>query len=146
MKLRKPTIPEGAPEGTIWSGGPIEWFSITLRIMGKDLDPDEITQVLGCPPNAVRVSRHGGWRLTLKPTDTDEWDCGEAMLELLQRLPSDVGIWQALAARLKIDFFVGLTMASKNKGFSLSPKVMSYLAERGIEAGFDIYYEPIGDE
>lgn len=77
----------------------------------------------------------------MTPADTDEWNCGEAMLELLRRLPSDIELWQSLAARFKIDFFVGLRMTSNNKGFSLSPQVMRYLSERGIEAGFDIYYE-----
>ena len=64
------------------------------------------------------------------------------MLELLCRLPEDVGLWKSLAARYRIAFFVGLSMNAANKGFELSPEVMTYLGERKIEAGFDIYYKP----
>ena len=33
-------------------------------------------------------------------------------------------------------------MVAANKGFELSPAVLRYLGDRGISAGFDIYYEP----
>lgn len=161
MKAPLPVPPRGAPEGTVWTGGPIEWFGITLRIRGDDLVPDEITDLLGCSPNrcqtkgepthkkdgSVRgVAGTGSWRLSLKREETDEWDCAEAMMELLQRLPTDVSLWQSLAKRFKIDFFVGLRMTSRNKGFSISSQVMGYLAERGIEAGFDIYARDDAEE
>jgi hypothetical protein len=32
MKNKKPEIPKGAPEGTVWSGGPIDWTCISIRI------------------------------------------------------------------------------------------------------------------
>jgi hypothetical protein len=31
-------------------------------------------------------------------------------------------------------------MTSSNKGFELSPEIMKYLGDRGVTAGFDIYY------
>ena len=43
MKAPKPAIPEFAPPGIVWFGGPIEWFSITLRILSEDLVPDDLT-------------------------------------------------------------------------------------------------------
>jgi len=157
MKAQKPTIPKGAPEGTVWFGGPIEWFKITLRVSGANLIPDVITQILGCKPDqetekgkpvygeagtTKRIARHGGWHLILNPGDTDEWDCSEAVMELLHRLPSDLDTWRLIASRYEVDIFIGLEMISANKGFSLSPQVMQYLGERGIEIGFDIYYKP----
>jgi hypothetical protein len=60
---------------------------------------------------------------------------------LLRRLPSQVGLWRRLTKKYKVDLFVGLSMPAKNKGFGLSPAVMKYLGDRGIEAGFDIYYD-----
>jgi hypothetical protein len=155
MKKPKPAIPNCAPPGTVWFGGPLEWFSITLRISSKDLVPDDITQLLGCKPDeaqqkgkpvlrkdgtVMRVAKFGLWRLILKPEDTDEWDCAEAMMLVLRRLPSAIMVWRRLTKKYKVDFFVGLSMPSKNKGFGLSPAVMKYLGDRGIEAGFDIYY------
>ena len=64
-------------------------------------------------------SGFGAWRLTLKPKDTDEWDCAEAMILVLRRLPSAVGLWHRLTKKYKVDFFVGFSMPSKNKGFGL---------------------------
>lgn len=89
----------------------------------------------------MRIARFGSWQLTLKPKDTDEWDCAEAMMRVMRRLPSGVGLWHRLTKKYKVDFFVGLSMSSKNKGFVLSPGVMKYLGDRGIAAGFDIYYD-----
>jgi hypothetical protein len=156
MKALKPAIPNCAPPGTVWFGGPNEWFSITLRIGSEDLVPGDVTKLLGCKPDeaqqkgkpvlrkdgtVMRMAKFGAWRLILKPEDTDEWDCAEAMMLVLRRLPSRVGLWRRLAKKYKVDFFVGLSMLAKNKGFVLSAEVMKYLGDRGIEAGFDIYYD-----
>lgn len=156
MKMPKPSIPTCAPPGTVWYGGPIEWFDITLRIMSDDLVPDEITKIMGCEPDesrqkgkpvlredgtVMRIASFGAWNLTLKPEYTDEWDCGEAMMLVLRRLPTSIRLWRRLTKKYKVDFFVGLRMLSENKGFSLSAEVMKYLGDRGIEAGFDIYYD-----
>ena len=156
MKAPKPAIPSCAPPGTVWFGGPIEWFSIILRVSSENLVPDEVTKLMGCVPDesqqkgkpvlradgtVMRIAKFGAWRLTLKPKDTDEWDCGEAMMIVLRRLPSAIGFWRQLAGRHKVDFFVGLSMPTRNKGFVLSPMVMKYLGDRGIEAGFDVYYD-----
>jgi len=154
MRSPKPAIPKCAPADIDWFGGPIEWFSITLRITGEKLDPQEVSRVLGCQPamsarkgepnlntngTVVRIASTGTWHLKLSPSETDEWDCGEAIMVLMNRLPSDLEAWRSLTQEFKADVFVGLSMASRNKGFSLRPDVMAYLAERRIEAGFDIY-------
>jgi hypothetical protein len=154
MRAHKPAIPKGAPAGTVWSGGPIEWLGMTLRINGDALDPEEVSRILSCQPNmshrkgeailrkdgtVARIARTGRWHLKLSPSETDEWDCGEAIMVLLRRIPADVEIWRSLTSKFEADVFVWLSMASRNKGFSLRPEVMAYLAERRIEAGFDIY-------
>lgn len=78
------------------------------------------------------------WLLSLRPWETDEWDCGEAMLLLMGRLPSYSEIWSRLGQEFRVDLYVSLKMRSSSNGFSLSPEGMVYLSERGIEAGFDI--------
>ena len=153
-------IPRNAPEGTAWFGGPIEWFKITLTVRGDDLDPDQVTECLGCPPDesqrkggpmlradgsVARLAEFGAWKLVFRPEDTDEWDCGEAVMLLVQRVPAGVDAWQRLARRFRVGISAGLVMRSHNKGFRLSPDVMRYLGERGIEAGFDVYHEPSPD-
>jgi hypothetical protein len=156
MKAPKPAIPTNAPQDTVWFGGSIEWFSITLRIRSESLVPEDVTKVMGCDPDesqqkgkpvlrkdgtVMRIARFGAWGLTLKSKDTDEWDCAEAIMLVLRRLPSAVRIWRRLTKQYDVDILVGLSMSSKNKGFGLSPAVMKYLGDRGIEAGFDIYYD-----
>ncbi len=42
MKAPKPAPPSGAPEATLWFGGPIEWFGITLLVTGDELIPDDV--------------------------------------------------------------------------------------------------------
>ena len=157
MKKPKPVPPTDAPPGTIWFGGPIQWFSLALIVRGEHLVPEEITALMGRKPDSaaqkgkplyrkdgsfMRVPKHGSWSVELNPNATDEWDCGEAMLELLSSLPSDVALWRNLAARYRISFSVGLRMSAANKGFELSPAVQRYLGEREITTGFDIYFEP----
>ncbi len=156
MKAPKPTIPPCAPAGSVWFGGPIEWFVLRLTIVSKDLVPREVTRLIGREPDdswergkplfwpdgsIKRIPKFGHWSLELRPEDTDEWDCGEAMMELLQRLPSDIRLWKKLTRRYKVDVTFALLMTSANKGFTLSPQVLRFLGDRGVAAGFDIYYE-----
>ena len=156
MKAPKPTIPCGAPKGTVWYGGPIEWFVLRLAITSKDLVPREVTGLIGCDPDDAweagkpllrpngsikRIPKFGHWSVELRPKDTDEWDCGEAMMELLRRLPPDLDLWKKLTERYKVDVTFALLMTSTNKGFELSSQVMKFLGDRVVAAGFDIYCE-----
>jgi hypothetical protein len=156
MKAPKPANPKGAPAGTVWFGGPIEWFRISLGITAEHLVPEDVSRLMGCEADEsqqkgnpvlrpdvtlMRIAQFGAWRLILKPEETGEWDCAEAMMLVLRRLPSAVGLWRRITKRYKVAFFVGLSMPSKNKGFELSPVVMKYLGDRGIAAGFDVYYD-----
>lgn len=89
----------------------------------------------------MRVPKFGAWFVKLKPEATDEWDCCEAMLDLLKTLPSDPSIWCRITDKYTVSFFVGLTTVGSGRGFTLSPKMMTYLGDRGISAGFDVYCE-----
>jgi hypothetical protein len=156
VKAPKPTIPRCAPKGTIWYGGPIEWFVLRIAVTSKYLVPSEVTRLIGREPDDAwergkpllwpdgsikRIPKFGLWSIELKPKDTDEWDCGAAMMELLQRLPSNISLWKNLAARHKVNVTFALLMTSTNKGFELSPEVLKFLGDRGVKAAFDIYYE-----
>lgn len=156
MKAPKPTAPRDIPAGTVQIGGPIDWFSISLRVTGDQLVPAEITALLRCEPDEaqqkdkplyrtdgslMRVPKFGAWFADLKPDDTDEWDCGEAIMELLATLPRDPAIWRGLTEKYSVALFIGLNLVGSGRGFVLSPEVMAYLGERKIAVGFDIYHE-----
>ena len=149
--------PSDLPAGTVQIGGAIDWFSISLGVKSENLVPDEVTAILLREPDQawqkdkplyrgdgslMRIPKFGSWRVYLKPEDTDEWDCCEAILELLGKLPSDPTIWHGLADKYEVSVSVGLSLTSSIRGFELSAAAMSYLGERRITAGFDVYYDP----
>lgn len=119
----------------------------TLRVMGDDLDPDEITTLLKHPPTSsqrkgdIRGSGHvlsfGMWRL--HADDSIPGNLERQIDGLLSKLTPDLDRWRSISARYRIDFFCGLFMRASNEGLSLSPTVLARMAERGISLGLDIY-------
>jgi hypothetical protein len=148
--------PSGAPEGTHWFGGPVDRFQITLRVWGEDLDPDNISAVLGCGPttaekradsissgDGTRIARRGRWSLTIDSKDCDEGDDVEDGVRiLLARLPSDGDVWASLTRAYRADVFCGLFIASSNRGFGISAETSKLLSDRNLEIGFDVYFDP----
>jgi len=156
MKAEKPTIPRCAPEGTRWTGGPIEWFRITLKVKSEDIVPDEVSRFFGCEPDVSqqkdkpilrddgtvkRVPKFGYWNMVISPEDTDEWDCCEAAMALLDRLPTDIDSWLSVSSKYPVGIVFALSMDSSNKGFSFSNQFLKYVGDRGINLEFDIYHE-----
>jgi hypothetical protein len=68
VKKPAPRPASDAPEGTVWFGGPIPWFSITLSISADDLDPDDVTRLLGVQPDDAQRKGVRTWTLTSTPT------------------------------------------------------------------------------
>lgn len=123
---------------------------VSLRIFGKDLNPDEMTVIMRCQP--TRSGKKGDMLLkngnyaTIK---TGSWSIefqGEAsasieekILRLLEDLPEDIGIWEKITTDYQADLFCGLFLDQFNEGFDLSADVMKKLGDRGLRIGFDIY-------
>jgi hypothetical protein len=151
---RKP--PSGAPEGTVWFGGPVDRFRITLRLTGEDLDPDRISALLGCAPTSAhrkgfpifgregaRNAKTGQWHLTIDSRDGDEGDDVEDGIKaLLERLPADPALWASLTSMYKVDIFCGLFLEADNRGFAVSAETSKLLSDRHLDIGFDVYFSP----
>lgn len=149
------TPPSGAPEGTVWFGGPVDRFKITLRIFGEQLDPDHISVLLGCLPTTAeragilisseegaRIPRRSRWSLTVESRDLGQDDDVEDGIKvLLGRLPSDPATWTSITTQYKADLFCGVFLASSNRGFVLSSELSRLLADRNLDIGFDIYLD-----
>ncbi|MEP7294456.1 MAG: DUF4279 domain-containing protein [Chloroflexota bacterium] len=129
-------------------GGPSSRVSVGLRIFGDDLQPDEISLLLGCPPTkAYRkgdmqwrsqiIANTGKWLLDVENADKLE----PVVWTLLEKLTPDPAVWSDLGSRYSVDLFCGVFFDDFNGGFGLSPKLMQALSERGLEIGFDIYFE-----
>jgi hypothetical protein len=142
---RKP--PSGAPEGTVWFGGPVDRWKVGLRVYGEELDPDQISALLGCHPSSAQrkgnpFPKEGRWILDIDSrecTENDDVDDGIRML--LERLPSDSGVWVSLTSTYAVDVFCGLFLASSNRGFGISAEVSRLLSDRNLEIGFDVYFD-----
>ena len=151
--MEKPRLPDGSPKNTEWFGGPAEWFSISLRIHGDDLVPEEISEKIGVNPNhayskgqliskdanSKRIQSTGFWEISLSSKDLDEWDCDIAIAYLLRKTVNDLEIWKDITNKYKADVFVGIGISGGNKGFVLGVGTITLLQERNLSVGFDIY-------
>ena len=152
MKKPPDTLAETAPEGTVWFGGEFDRSKVTLRIIGDNLSPDEITKLLGVSPTksekkgdvtigkvskTQRVAKTGRW--SIESNLPDEIDVEIKINNLLDIVSNDNHVWSEINNKYKTDIFCGLFMEAENRGFSLSVKTLNRLASLGIEVGFDIY-------
>lgn len=140
--------PKGLPPGTVLWGGPVDRSRVSLRVMGgDDLDPAEISRLLGCAPtrttrrllNAANGQQRikAGWSLAAEGGPDDDLD--SLVTATLAQVTDDLSVWQALHERYRLDLFCGLFLSTWNQGEELSPAVMGKLAARGLRIGFDIY-------
>lgn len=124
----------------------------TLRISGDDLDPDEISNMLGCTPTASqrkgdvftsqasgrsRTARFGLWRLEASDREPENFDA--QIEELLGKLSAAIDVWRSIGGRYKMDLFCGLFMRDSNEGAQISATSLVALGERGIDVSLDIY-------
>jgi hypothetical protein len=148
MKKRiMPRPPSGAPEATVWFGGPVDRWKVALRIYGEELDPDRISILLGCAPSSQArkgnpFPRKGRWILEIVSDACDEdEDLDGGIKMLLAKLPSDTSVWLSLTSMYAVDVFCAVSLKSTNRGFAISAEVSRLLSDRNLEIGFDIYCE-----
>lgn len=124
-------------------------FCVSLRICGDNLDPDEITRLLGASPtDACRIgdaiprrthtftAKSGFWSIS---TERSTRDIEEQLTELFAKLNSDPAVWSSLTSRYDADLFCGVFLSWFGHGFSMSPTLHRLLADRNLLITFDIY-------
>lgn len=126
----------------------------SLRLFGDDLDPEEVTRLLGCPPTSSQkegdiirhktdggehVAPYGKW--LLQEDECCPGDLDGQIQRLLGRVSAESSVWHDLVSRFRTDLFCGIFVQQWNEGFSLSPAVLAALGNRGIELDFDIYID-----
>lgn len=139
------------PGNDIIVGGDVDRVTVSVRVSGDALDPDEVTRALGVRPTFAASKgdrRTSGSREVTQRTGVwcvefggapEEWTLDDAIRQLLVRLPSAPTVWDELAAKYKLDVFCGLHLARWNRGFMLPPDVLRQLAERHLHLDVDIY-------
>lgn len=126
--------------------------TVTLRIMGKDLIPGEITKLLGASPTHaqrkgdeivgektghVRIAKIGMWQLCSSNREPEDLDA--QIEEILSQMTQDLTKWQDITKKYRADLFCGLFMHGSNEGLTISSRSLAALGARGIEMGLDIY-------
>ena len=123
----------------------------SLRVFGDDLDPNEISRLLGAQPSDARrkgqelptrsgqtgYARTSIWRLDAP--DTEPEDLNRQVATLLGALTSDLDTWRGIASRYTLRLFCGWFMRGGNEGVDVSPDTLLALGSRGIELSLDIY-------
>jgi Domain of unknown function (DUF4279) len=152
MKRPRPQPPGGAPQGTVWFGGPISWFSISLIIRADELVPENVTRLLLVEPTrshvkgqprseraGAPVAGFGSWTVSLPPQETDEWDVSEAVRRLISRFRQNSGVWKMLPAGAEVRLSMGPHLEATNQDFSLPSDILQFCADRNIDIDFDVY-------
>jgi len=129
----------------------------SLRIFGDDLDPDEISALLGASPTSsarkgeIRVSKSGRERTErtgrwlLEAVYRQPGDLDSQIAELLSPLTGDIAVWRRLVAQFEVDIFCGLFMKESDEGLDLRPETLEMLGSRGLSLGLCIY-GPLSEE
>lgn len=125
---------------------------VSLRVIGDDLLPEDITDMLGCEPSYTqhkgqlitgkktgrqREAKFGMWRI--EAPEECPGDLNLQISSILDMLSSDLNRWVELSDNYDIDLFCGLFMQKEMEGIDISPKNLLALGQRGIELGLDIY-------
>lgn len=126
-------------------------YTVELRILGQDLDPDEATLRLGVEPSQIRRK---GERLSdrCRPWDENMWafevfppgqDSWQSLEEGLSSLLSIVGPIRdkilAYAAANEICIWCGHFTSSFDGGPILSPRLLKSLGDFGVQLILDTY-------
>ncbi len=125
---------------------------VSIRFFGDDLEPQELTRLLGAQPSRAkrkgenwtvasgetRTARRGSWLINYSE-ESSPVEIDEQVNALLDRLTDDTAVWLDLARRYEADVSCGLFLDNWNEGFSLAKFTLKRLSDRNLSIGFDIY-------
>lgn len=124
----------------------------SLRIMGKDLDPQEVSALLKLEPDEAhkRGDPRPGAKKGHSPYSEGLWcrhsrrDESATVAQHISALLEDTaGQGRELASLrakgFELDLFIGVMIDGGNSDFQLPPALMERLAEFGLELAFDVY-------
>jgi len=127
----------------------IDRLEIELRVTGDDLEPERITRMLGVNPTlAARkgeeidlagvpvAQRTGIWSYALPASP--EWELGDAIDTLLERMPHDPALWESLAGWATVSVVCGLYIHDVDRAADLAPDTLARLAERRLALRLEI--------
>lgn len=142
----RPAQPVG--ELTYLAGGGVDEVSVTLRFFGRDLDPDQLTEMFGCQPTTARrkgdrlrdrwIATTGVWFLHQRRTTMTLASYIETLFE---RLPHDLSLWDSLR-RFNGELSCSGWCRTWNRALALPAPLLNDIAARHLSLTFDMYFEP----
>lgn len=132
--------------------GELQTTAMSLRIIGDDVIPNEISALLGCEPHfhttkgqlysptkkgKLRVANFSSWRF--KAEDRCPGDFDSQIEEILSQMTDDAEKWTRIPKSSRVEMFCGLFMETPMEGIGLSADSIAALATRGISMDFDMY-------
>jgi hypothetical protein len=125
---------------------------VSLGFCGEDLEPEELTDILGAPPSIARrkadrrtlrsgethAARQGSWIIEYSQ-EPSPIEIDEQINALLDKLTNETSVWLDLTNRYRARVFCGLFLDNWNEGFSLTESTLKRLSARNLPADFDIY-------
>lgn len=132
-------------------GGPFERMFLLLEVFGDDLDPADVSALLGTPPDegykkgderprGSQYYKTGGWILKSGEIRISEDRTGEERLHAwAASIPGDAAVWTDLKDRFLVQVrLVGYT-DQWNADFTLPPAMLENLSKRGLPLMIDPY-------
>ena len=127
-------------------------YTVELRIMGPNIDPDEVTRTLGISPSQVRkkgmrkseVSTWpvSMWALEIVPDGQKDWSSLEdGLTSLLSRISPLQAHIQNYMAAYDVCIWCGHFTSSFDGGPTLSPSILKLLGDTGVQLILDTYCE-----
>lgn len=119
---------------------------VSLRVFGEHIDPDAISAKVGLPSDhqhrvgdpigATRdgIYQHSMW--ALRSTSPANAPLEVHLEDILSRIESNEGYFQALSQHATVDFYCTIFW---DKGFGLSPRTLGRIASLGAALGVVIY-------
>ena len=140
---------DSADAGDAPNAHDIDRLEIRLCVTGDNVDPERITRMLGVnPTHAARkgeeldvagvpvTQRTGVWSYALPASP--EWELGDAIDTLLERLPHDPALWESLAGWATVSVVCGLYIHDVDRAADLAPDTLARLAERRLALRLEI--------
>ncbi len=151
--------PTPDPDRVIYAcGGEIDVGEFCLRIASEDLDPDQITALLGQRPTDSHqrgtpfgkrghIHKFGLWRFS---TERLDFRGGRAFYELfddfMRSLPSEPGVWQRITSEHSAEVVICVWMRTWNREFDISASALRELSLRNLSIHIDTYLDCPDDE